>query len=76
MTDGAHQALAAILAALGPEELNTVRLGALSMYTVKTLRHVKDVLGIEFDIRPDADSQTILLSCVGMGLKNLGRKVY
>lgn len=76
ITDGAHQGLAVILAALGPGELNTVRLGALSMHTVKTLRHVKDLLGIEFDIRPDADSQTIVLSCVGMGLRNMGRKVY
>lgn len=73
--DGARQGLALLLAALGPREVNKVRLGALTMYTVKTLRHIKDFLGVEFDIRPDRDSHTIFLSCIGSGLTNFGRKV-
>jgi hypothetical protein len=75
VTDGAHQALAVTLAALGPPEVNRVRLGPLSLHTVKTLRHILDFLGVHFDIKPDTDSQTILLSCVGAGITSLGRRV-
>lgn len=74
--DGAHQSLLLILAALGPKELNKIRLGSLTMHAVKTIRHIKDFLDVEFDIRPDAESSTIFFSCIGYGMKNLGRKVH
>jgi RNA 3'-terminal phosphate cyclase-like protein len=64
-----------MLAALGPREVNKVRLGALTMYTIKSLRHIKDILGVQFDVKPDAESQTIFLSCVGAGMSNLGRRI-
>lgn len=73
--DGTHQSLALMLAALGPREVNKVRLGALTMYTIKSLRHIKDFLGVQFDIKPDAESHTIFLSCVGVGMSNLGRRI-
>jgi RNA 3'-terminal phosphate cyclase len=75
VVDGARQWLAVTLAALGPREVNKVRLGALTMYTIKTLRHIKDFLGVDFDVRPDAESQTIFLRCIGSGMSNLGRRV-
>lgn len=51
--------------ALGPKLLNKVRLGVLSSHAVGTLRHVKDFLGVEFDIRGEAGSMTLFLACVG-----------
>ena len=75
VVDGTHQSLALLLAALGPREVNTVRLVALTAFTIQTLRHIKDFLGVEFDIKPEADSQTIFLSCVGFGMGNLGRRI-
>lgn len=63
------------MAALGPPEVNTVRLGALTGHTVKTLRHLKDFMGVTFDVKTDAASSTVFLSCVGYGLKNMARKV-
>lgn len=75
MVDGAHQSLAITLAALGPPELNRVRLGALSLRAIKTLRHLLDFTGVQFDIKPDAESQTVFLTCIGAGVASLGRRV-
>lgn len=75
MTDGVHQGLALTLAALGPTEVNTVRLGALTPHAIDTLRHLKDFLGIQFNIKPDTASSTLFLSCVGAGVRNMARKV-
>ncbi|KAF8072773.1 RCL1 [Scenedesmus sp. PABB004] len=75
VADGTHQGLLLLLAALGPEEMNCVRLGPLTPYAVRTLRHVKEFLGVTFSMRTEAASGTIYLSCVGAGLKNINRKV-
>ena len=75
VVDGAHQTLAITLAALGPAELNRVRLGALSLRSIKALRHLLDFAGVQFDIKPDAESQTVFLTCVGAGITSLGRRV-
>jgi RNA 3'-terminal phosphate cyclase-like protein len=42
---------------------------------VHTLRLLRDFLGVTFDVRPEAASGTVLLSCIGCGMKNLGRRV-
>jgi RNA 3'-terminal phosphate cyclase-like protein len=52
-----------------------VRLGPLTPYAVRTLRHIREFLNVQFDMRTDQQSGTIFLSCVGSGLKNLNRKV-
>lgn len=69
------QGLILLLCALGPEMINEVRLGPLTPGAVRTLRHIKDFLGITFNIRAEADSQTVFLSCIGSGLKNVSRRV-
>ena len=63
-----------MLCALGPKLLNKVRLGVLGMHAVGTLRHVKDFLGVEFDIRPEKGSGTLFLACIGAEVKNIARK--
>jgi RNA 3'-terminal phosphate cyclase-like protein len=75
VVDGAHQGLLLLLCALGPEEVNEVRLGPLTPHAVRTLRHVKEFFGVQFGIRPERDSRTIFLTCVGAGTKNMGKKI-
>jgi RNA 3'-terminal phosphate cyclase-like protein len=75
VVDGARQALLLTLAALGPPELNRIRIGAISPPALHTLRLLRDFLGVTFDVRPEAASGTVLLSCIGCGMKNLGRRV-
>ena len=63
-----------MLCALGPEEINEIRVGPLSPYAVWTLRHIKEALGVTFSIKPEADSETIFLSCVGAGIQNAAKR--
>lgn len=51
-----------------------VRLGPLTPHAVRVLRHIKDVLKVQFDLEAEADSHTIFATCIGVGLKNLARK--
>jgi RNA 3'-terminal phosphate cyclase-like protein len=52
-----------------------VRLGLLTPYAVQMLRHLKDFFGVVFNIKTENESQTIFLSCLGAGLKNVARRV-
>lgn len=74
VVDGSHQPLALMLAALGPDEISQLRLGPLTPAAVHTLRHVKDFLGVTFNIKAERDSQTIFMSCIGCNMQNINRK--
>ncbi|CAG9464354.1 unnamed protein product [Pedinophyceae sp. YPF-701] len=73
VVDTSHQGLAVLLAALGPEEIAELRFGPLTAYAVQTLRHVREVFGVRFTIRPEEKTSTVFLSCVGCALKNTAR---
>lgn len=75
VVDSSHQALLLTLCALGPAEIAQARLSPLSPQAVLTLRHLKDFFGVQFNVRPEASSRTIFLSCIGAGLRNLSKKV-
>jgi RNA 3'-terminal phosphate cyclase-like protein len=75
VTDSVHQGLILTLCALGPEEINEVRLGPLTPYAVRTLRHLREFFGVQFAVRPERDSRTIFLSCIGAGVKNMSKKL-
>ena len=64
-----------LFCALGPEELNEVRLGPLTPQAVRTLRHLKAFFGVTFAVKPQAASRTIFLSCIGAGVRNASRKL-
>ncbi|KAL3615477.1 hypothetical protein CASFOL_041138 [Castilleja foliolosa] len=49
--------------------------GKLSPYGIEVLSHIRDFLGVKFVIKPEPSTETIILKCVGCGLKNLSRKV-
>eukprot|EP00252_Welwitschia_mirabilis_P025637 TRINITY_DN8102_c0_g1_i1.p1 TRINITY_DN8102_c0_g1~~TRINITY_DN8102_c0_g1_i1.p1 ORF type:complete len:380 (+),score=67.34 TRINITY_DN8102_c0_g1_i1:237-1376(+) len=75
VVDSTHQGLLFLLCALCPEDVSKVRIGKLSPYGIQTLRHIKDFLGVQFSIKPDPTTGTVILKCVGSGYKNLSRKV-
>mmetsp|Transcript_14527 Transcript_14527/g.21422 ORF Transcript_14527/g.21422 Transcript_14527/m.21422 type:complete len:376 (-) Transcript_14527:315-1442(-) len=71
--DTSAQSLILLLMCLGPEDVARVRIGTLSHYTIESLRLFKKALGVEFKVRPDHDSQTVLLSCLGTGFQNMAK---
>ncbi|KAG8384737.1 hypothetical protein BUALT_Bualt04G0149300 [Buddleja alternifolia] len=74
VVDSTHQGLLFLLCALCPQDVSKVRVGKLSPYGVEVLRHIRDFLGVKFVIKPDPSTETVILKCVGCGLKNLSRK--
>eukprot|EP00246_Nothoceros_aenigmaticus_P007369 TRINITY_DN21114_c0_g1_i1.p1 TRINITY_DN21114_c0_g1~~TRINITY_DN21114_c0_g1_i1.p1 ORF type:complete len:340 (+),score=40.22 TRINITY_DN21114_c0_g1_i1:53-1021(+) len=75
VVDSTHQGLLFLLCALCPEDVSKVRVSKLSPYAIRTLRHIKEFLGVQFSIKADPTSETVLLSCVGSGYRNLSRKI-
>lgn len=75
VVDTAHQSLVLLLCALGPDELNQVRCGALSPSAMRTLRLLRDFLGVTFAIKGEEESKTVFLSCLGSGYRNVARRV-
>ena len=79
--DSSMQPLIIMLMALGPEDVSKVRLGSLSPQAVRTLRLLKDFLGVVFKIKAEEPAKgtgaagTVLLSCQGCGFKNTSKKV-
>ncbi|EFN59839.1 hypothetical protein CHLNCDRAFT_48441 [Chlorella variabilis] len=75
VVDSSHQGLVLLLCALGPEEMSEVRLGPLTPHAVRTLRHIREFFNVQFSVRPERESQTIFLSCVGAGVRNLSKRI-
>lgn len=69
--DTSAQTLAFFLMCLGPEDVARIRVGTLSQHSIVALRLLRDVFGIEFKVRPDPDTKTVLLSCLGSGYRNM-----
>ncbi|XP_077245017.1 RNA cyclase family protein [Tasmannia lanceolata] len=74
VVDSTHQGLLFLLCALCPQDVSKVRVGKLTPNAIETLRHIRDFLGVKFIIKPDPATNTVMLKCVGCGLKNLSRK--
>lgn len=75
VVDTSHQGMVLLMCAFGPEEVNEVRLGPLTPNAVKTLRHIKEFLGVEFSVKPESTSETIFLSCIGASITNLSKRI-
>ena len=71
--DAANQPLALMLMALGPEDVSRLRLGALTPFSVDLLRLLRDFFGVTFQIDPEPDG-SVLLTCRGVGFKNLSKR--
>lgn len=68
------QGLLFLLCALCPQDVSKIRVGKLVTHGIETLRLIRDFLGVKFVIKPDPSTGTVILKCVGSGLKNLSRK--
>ena len=69
--------------ALGPEDVCKVRFGSeLTPQSVRTLQLIRDAFGTVFKIKRDVEGEgtdkekvTIVLSCLGIGYKNMSRRI-
>lgn len=78
VVDTTHQSLVLFFLCLCDEVAPArVRLSRLSPSAVQMLRHIRDFLGVGFRIREDqGDSGTVVLSCLGAGVKNTARRTF
>eukprot|EP00425_Heterocapsa_triquetra_P035495 CAMPEP_0195125752 /NCGR_PEP_ID=MMETSP0448-20130528/133555_1 /TAXON_ID=66468 /ORGANISM="Heterocapsa triquestra, Strain CCMP 448" /LENGTH=393 /DNA_ID=CAMNT_0040163405 /DNA_START=36 /DNA_END=1217 /DNA_ORIENTATION=- len=76
--DTVHQALVLYFLSLGEEtKPGRVRLSKLSPAAVQMLRHIRDFLGVVFQIKEDhGDGGSVVLSCLGAGITNMARKTF
>ena len=67
------QSLTLLWMLLTPEDVSRVRIGTLSQYTIESLRLFKQVFGVEFKVNVDQETKTVMMSCLGMGYRNMAR---
>ncbi|KAJ2395781.1 hypothetical protein GGI05_001422 [Coemansia sp. RSA 2603] len=72
--DSAHQWMALLLMTLAPEHVVRTRIGKLTPFTIQYLRDLRDFFNTTFKISPDAESNTVLMACLGTGFSNVGKK--
>jgi len=75
VVDSTHQCLILQLMVMGPEDVSKVRFGQLSTASIALLRLLRDAFGVTFKIKEDKTDGTVLLSCLGVGFKNMSRKI-
>jgi len=73
--DQAHQSLFLLFMVLCPEDVSRLQLGSLGRHSIQTLRLLKDYFGVMFKIKEDKVTNTVLLSCLGSGFKNVNRRM-
>jgi len=67
------QSIAFLLMCLCPEDVSRIRIGKLSSYSVSSLRLFKTAFGVEFKIKTDVETKTVLMSCLGSGYRNMAK---
>ena len=67
--------MALLLMTLCSEDVSRIRIGKLTAYTIQYLRHLRDFFDVIFKIKPDPETKTLVLSCLGIGYSNLSKKV-
>ncbi|KAJ2352633.1 hypothetical protein IWW50_004350 [Coemansia erecta] len=70
--DSSHQWLALLLMVLGPEHAAKTRFGKLTPFSIQYLRDLRVFFNATFKIKPD--EQSVLLTCLGSGYTNVGKK--
>ena len=54
--------------------LTKARLGPLTARAIQTLRIIKDVLGVTFNLEEQPQTGTVMCMTVGAGIKNIARR--
>ncbi|ESN93903.1 hypothetical protein HELRODRAFT_115371 [Helobdella robusta] len=79
--DSNNQCLASTLMVLNDKDVSKLLVGPLTDYTIHHLRHLRDFFGVTFKIDPrevkdvGRGEDKLLLTCVGVGYKNLSRPI-
>lgn len=77
IVDSTHQHFPLFFMALSDEyAVSKVRLGKLTPYALQFLRHLKDFLGVTFIFDQQKEDGTLVVSCVGVGVKNVAKKSF
>lgn len=78
VVDTAHQSMVLLFLSLADEvKPSRVRLSKLSPNAAQMLRHIRDFLGVAFQIKEDhGDRETVVLSCMGAGITNTARRTF
>lgn len=75
VVDTSHQCLALHFLALSADtKPSRIRMAKLSPSAVHYLRHLRDFLGISF--RFQNDDRSIICSCIGLNITNLGKRTF
>lgn len=73
VTDSSHQHIPLLFMAIAEEHAaSKVKLGQLTPTSLQMLRHLKDFLGVQFDIADQRDG-SVVVAGVGIGFKNMAR---
>ncbi|CDH54147.1 18s rrna biogenesis protein [Lichtheimia corymbifera JMRC:FSU:9682] len=72
--DTTSQWLNLLLMVLCPEDVSKIRIGQLTPFTIQYLRDLKAFFGVSYKIKVDEESNTTLMTCVGIGYINHNKK--
>lgn len=74
--DSSHQVLILQLMIMASEDVSKVRFGTtLTDQAIEILRTFREVFGVLFKIKKDTQNGNTFLSCAGLALQNISRKV-
>jgi RNA 3'-terminal phosphate cyclase-like protein len=74
--DTTNQTIALLFMTLCSGNVSKIRLGKLSPYTIEYFKLLKEFFGIIFKIEPDLENNTVICTCLGVGFKNISKKIY
>jgi len=73
--DTPSQGIMLLLMALSTEDLSKIRIGKLTPHTIEFLRNILKFFSVKFNITPDSETKTVILSCIGSGYQNYSRQI-
>lgn len=75
--DSISQCVALTLMAFNQKDISQLTMGSLSSYSINYLRHLKEFCGLTFRLEASELSQNeIIVTCEGIGYKNMSRATY
>jgi len=74
--DSTNQGMMLLFMVLCTENVSKIRLGRLTNHTIQLLRHIRDCFGVRFKITSSDEGESLLLTCMGIGFKNLAKRVW
>jgi len=73
VVDSTHQPLAMLLMTFGQQDVSRLRTGSLSVPAISLLRNLRVFLGVKFQMWAQADDNSTILACRGVGFSNASK---